>query len=444
MLEAWGEGSILAAPAQPGPRSAVEGFMRRLSPLRRWLLRLALLGLGVLSAAPAWGLERRRPQFPNEPAYLIVPFPYDLPGIGKGIAWTGLAANMLGTHTDIYGIAVTGEASGQIVGLQDMELIPERLILNLNVQRINKAEVRQYPTRGMNAPGNLYTLTEVNQADENFGELRLTLDDRRYEFFLSLDSFTSAAVRVRAPDGSLIAAFAEPFRQTQRQFLLGALVDQTDDYSDPRRGVRFQATVSHSPPQSVEDADFRVWNYSLSGYVPVGSISTLLLNYFQSDAEVLRKGNTDPATIAAELGLNCGADPVCLGVQAALVQTIAEQRANGSSASLGGQDMLRSFTRDRFQGAHTRFYGAEFRWNLTEEVTPFDYFIWKDVRTNVQLAFFAETGSVGETRDEVGRTWRSSYGMGLRMVSGSGFVYRADVATGPEGGEVTVIFGYPF
>jgi outer membrane translocation and assembly module TamA len=77
-------------------------------------------------------------------------------------------------------------------------------------------------------------------------------------------------------------------------------------------------------------------------------------------------------------------------------------------------------------------------------VTPFDYFIWKDVRTSVQLAFFAETGSVEDLRSELGDTFRSSYGMGLRLISGSGFVYRLDIATGDEETETIVIFGYPF
>ncbi len=158
-----------------------------------------------------------------------------------------------------------------------------------------------------------------------------------------------------------------------------------------------------------------------------------------------RKGNTDRADVAADVGLDCApTDTACLAVQARLVAEQIAARSNGTATALGGQDRLRAYPRDRFQGAHTRFLGAELRWNLTEEVTPFDYLIWKDVRTNVQLAFFAETGSVGETRDEVGDRYRNAYGFGLRLVSGSGFVYRADVATGDEGTETTLFFNYPY
>lgn len=75
---------------------------------------------------------------------------------------------------------------------------------------------------------------------------------------------------------------------------------------------------------------------------------------------------------------------------------------------------------------------------------PFDYWIWKDICTGVQAAFFYETGTVAGRRDELGDRYRSSYGTGLRLISASGFVYRADLAAGDEGSEVVVIFNYPF
>ena len=40
------------------------------------------------------------------------------------------------------------------------------------------------------------------------------------------------------------------------------------------------------------------------------------------------------------------------------------------------------------------FYGAELRWNFSDEVAPFDYLFWKDVRTGIQLAY--EKGTVAE------------------------------------------------
>jgi hypothetical protein len=90
------------------------------------------------------------------------------------------------------------------------------------------------------------------------------------------------------------------------------------------------------------------------------------------------------------------------------------------------------------------FYGTEVRWTLTEEAHPFDIFIAKDVRTVLQVALFYELGSVSDLRNELGNLYRPSYGAGFRMVTASGIVLRADVATGREGIETTIIFGYPW
>jgi hypothetical protein len=204
--------------------------------------------------------------------------------------------------------------------------------------------------------------------------------------------------------------------------------------------VRVSATRRDTPNDDLNEAEFFVWDYSATIYFPVGKISTLALHYFQSDAEVTRKGVTDRTAIEQEFGVTCNGEPVC----ESLIDLFVDQRTNGTSTDLGGDERLRSYPGGRFSGAHTVFYALEFRWNLSEEVAPFDYFIWKDVRTGLQLAFFAETGSVGETRDEVGDSFKSTFGMGFRLVSASGFVYRADIAGGNEGTELSVIFNYPF
>lgn len=60
------------------------------------------------------------------------------------------------------------------------------------------------------------------------------------------------------------------------------------------------------------------------------------------------------------------------------------------------------------------------------------------------MAFFYETGSVADHLDEPGSIMRSSYGAGFRIVTGSGLIFRADVATGSEGPATTMIIGYPW
>ena len=57
---------------------------------------------------------------------------------------------------------------------------------------------------------------------------------------------------------------------------------------------------------------------------------------------------------------------------------------------------------------------------------------------------FAETGTVAETIGELWQESRSSYRVGVRMVTGSGSIYRFDVAAGEEGSEVTLFFFCPW
>ena len=105
---------------------------------------------------------------------------------------------------------------------------------------------------------------------------------------------------------------------------------------------------------------------------------------------------------------------------------------------------MRSYPDGRFTGAHSQYIASEIRWNVSEEVRPFNFGIWKDIATGFEVAFFYETGSVSETIADLGKNSRSSYGSGFRLVSASGYIYRADYATGDEGEELTIIFSYPW
>lgn len=120
------------------------------------------------------------------------------------------------------------------------------------------------------------------------------------------------------------------------------------------------------------------------------------------------------------------------------------QNRYGNSDGLGGQSRLRSYDQGRFYSANSEFIAVEFRWNLTDENTPFDIFVAKDIRTGVQLAMFYEIGTVADQKGDLWKTKRSSTGVGARLVTGSGFVYRLDVATGQEGESVVLFFGYPW
>ena len=409
--------------------------------LARWFLPAWLLLL--LIPQPGLGIERRKPQFLTETAYLFVPFPYSLAGIGEGIIFTGLVSNIAGSNIDASAFVVTGDVEGTFFLVQDIHLISETLILEGSRQAIDKLVLNSYGKRGMGTRKDDFTLLELNQLDASSARLTLTLFDRRLEFFGGGESSKSELTRVHDSEGLELFKFDPPIKSKSERTFLGALLDYTDDRQDPRVGLRVGAQTSQSPPTTLDDPDFSVRDVFITGYIPIGSLNTLALHYFQSDAVVDRPGLIDPNQIGLD-NFGCLYATTCSVEQKNTIDTFVAENRYGTSTSLGGLERLRSFPLGRFQGAHTVFYAVEFRWNLTEEATPFDYFIWKDVRTGVQVAFFAETGSVADTKAEVGNTFASSYGVGFRLVSGSGNVYRADIATGDEGAEVTVIFTYPW
>ena len=82
--------------------------------------------------------------------------------------------------------------------------------------------------------------------------------------------------------------------------------------------------------------------------------------------------------------------------------------------------------------------------NLSDEKSAFDWYFIKDIRTGFQIAFFYEEGSVADVESDLWNEKRTSAGIGTRLVTGSGFVYRLDYATGKEGGSTIVIFDYPW
>jgi hypothetical protein len=184
----------------------------------------------------------------------------------------------------------------------------------------------------------------------------------------------------------------------------------------------------------------------------MGKRSTWAFNVLRSDAVVLKSGETNSATIMARQGISSSSclslppekQQACLTAVDEFVNNTIANNKFGTATQLGGFSRLRSFPQGRYKGAHTLFYGTEFRWNLTDENTPFDIFVMKDVRTAFQLAFFYEAGSTADHQSDVGRVWRDTYGVGARMVTASGVVFRADLAFGREGFEPEIFIGYPW
>ena len=421
------------------------GFTRS-SDMQKIITIIIFLLYSNASFSFEWAPERRKDQNPTQPAHLIVPLPYSKPGIGEGIVLLGTVTNIGETTADISALFVGGDAEGTILNGSEIPLYSDVLFLDFYLQDIDRAAVNNYSIRGINNTGeNDFTVMDVNVAKENRFDLYLTFLERRLNFYYSYNKFEYQVVAFREPGGTLITTLGEPFVNSGDSDSFRVSVDLTDDYLDSRKGLKFDVTYQDHKADTFKEPEFYTLDFNILGYIPIRNFDTLVLNYYQSDAHVTRKGETDPTSIRAELNSNCApTDTQCLTTEQELVDNFISARTNGTSTTLGGDLRLRSFPQMRYQGAHTAFIGAEYRWNISQEVKPFDYFIWKDVRTGLQVAFFAEIGTVAETSSKLWDETRYSVGTGIRLVAGSGAVYRADVATGDEGTELIVIFDYPW
>ncbi len=389
--------------------------------------------------------DRRKPQFETTLGYALFPYPYSLPGIGQGIGVVGGLMNIKNTTTDAYGMVFGGDVRGLALSVADVQVLPENLILDAGYSGLSAATAQNYSQRGMKSGKNDFTNIEMGGMAYIGTRLTATFLERRLEFYGAYYHGTQQLRSIRDRAGNVIIEAENAAVERGYVSMFGTRIDLTDDYRDPRRGVRLDTNWSSSPPLE-HGPRYYVMDYNATAYVSLGKRSTWVFNLFRSDAHVVRQGETNAALVATEQGVDCGsiADPgerqLC---QDFLYNTVANN-TYGTARSLGGFNQLRSYPAGRFSGAHTLFFGSEVRWNLTDESTPYDIFIMKDVRTSWQIALYYETGSVADQRSELGDTWRSTTGVGLRMITASGVVFRADLATGSEGIAPSIFIGYPW
>jgi hypothetical protein len=421
--------------------------------MKRFLLVVFLI---CMFASASWSTDdasgdpifpdRRKEQFQTSFGYAIFPYPYSLPGIGSGIGLVGGAMNIDDTYTDAYGIVFAGDVQGAAGAVADIHIIPRTLILDTGFGILNKATIQSYGARGMNTDKNDYRLLEFADTEYYGGRLTATFFDRRFEIYGAWYQGAMKLKSIKDKDGNVIVEAENAPRERGYTTLFGTRIDLTDDYGDPRRGVRLDVTRTWTPPRDA-GPDYYVMDYNTTVYVPIGRRSTWAFNFLRSDAFVTRKGETDPAKLQEQQHINCNDPNLNQDQQKFCNEVIDNMIANnkfGTATALGGFSRLRSYSQGRYKGAHTLFYGTEVRWNLTDEATPFDIFVMKDIRTAVQIAAFYENGSTADLWGDVGKTWRDSYGLGLRMVTASGVVFRADLAYGREGFAPEIFIGYPW
>lgn len=406
---------------------------------------ILLVLLVMISTASADPVERRRDQYGKDFSYFIYPIGGDIPGLGSAYGLGGTVLNIFSTDADFTGFSIDGDFKASGYTLLDMHLLPKRLILD-----VGRYDFRVAPLqfkRGLDSSKDDYILPKA-AGDYWQSQITLTFDERRSEIYYRLGLGNSRLLQVLDKDGNEFTAI-----DTAAHFLrfstLGATLDYTDDRLDPRQGLRAEVSGAwfHNPDRL--QSEFVTMDYNLSGYLPASRWDTLALNLFYSRAYLTRKATTDYETLRTKAGLGCADVPAgeererCLQTEASLIEQQVVQNRYGRATALGGTQRLRSFANGRYYGGQSLFYGAEYRWNLTDERTPFDIFVARGVRTGIQIALFAEQGSVAERFADLWKGRRSSYGVGFRLVL-SGVVIRADLAAGDEGSEFILFINYPW
>ncbi|MBI3564056.1 MAG: hypothetical protein HY079_02535 [Elusimicrobia bacterium] len=416
--------------------------------MRRAAFAVVLLSAGAAAAAAAvlpFAPERRRAQFRNDPGYAILPYAYSLPGIGVGYGVLGAVTKWGGGDADALASAFTGDADGEVLAVHGLPIVRRRLIVDAGVVRLSRTSVQSYALRGMDTSKDDYILARFGESLFGGARVTLTSPDRQAEAFAAYYAGTARLESLRDRDGDLIASSRSAPRYRADTEIVGVRLDLTDDYQDPRRGLRLEPNAWRTPPVA-GGPEYVFTDLSATAYVPLGRRSTWAFNALASDSYVLRRGVTDPVELQRRQGFTCDSltDAKARAQCSDYIANMAAMNAHGTATMLGGFSRLRAYPEGRYKGAHARFLGTELRWNLTDEFQPFDIYVMRDIRTAVQVAFFYELGTVADAEGGLWKTTRSAGGAGLRVITASGLVYRFDLAAGQEGVQPSVFFQYPW
>ena len=408
----------------------------------KFLLSISLFVFFIVDAAYAFEIDRRREQFNKQYGQLFLPLPYSLPGLGTGLLLIGNFGNIADTTTDIAAIGAIGDAEFIFTFLDELFIAPELLYLQYLRAHGFKFAFQQYSSRGMNTSKDDFQYGIGNSYDLNAPTLKLTFMDRMLEIGLGINKQSGTFQKFVNPDesdptkqGETVAIFDPGLEiNIANKIEFSTRIDFTDDYKDPRRGIRNSLFIDRQTAKTSSEPSFDVVTNDLQIYIPVLEKSTIVFDLQISDAYVTKKGETNLEVLRIKNGGNEN-----------LTNAELASNTNGTSLSLGGGDRLRSFPEGRFQGAHTIYYAAEFRWNYSSSGgEKLDLFFIQDLVEELQVALFIEQGSVSEAKSELGKTVKTSVGSGFRFLSGSGNLYRGDFATGNEGPAFSVIIQYPW
>jgi outer membrane protein assembly factor BamA len=412
--------------------------------VRKFLCRVLLLTM-VSSVSFAGVVERRKDQFGRDFAYYIFPIAGEIPGMGKATGVGATVSNMGGGDTDFTGYYVRGDIKATGLALLDYHVLPKRLILDVGYNDYMVTTTSYNAGADSEQSNAIYPKVEGKYV---LGQMTLTFDERRYEMFVRALKGRNHLIEVLDKNNQAFAGMDTSWK-SGIYYTLGGSLDLTDDRLDPRKGARFEFSSRLPHRSNADESEYYVNDFNLTGYAPMRKWDTLVFNLFYSRAHITHQGLTDYATLQQRYGLNCNQYPAgparnnCASVEASLLAGKLENNRYGTATALGGTQRLRSYDNGRFYAGQALFYGVEYRWNLTDERTPFDIYLAKGIRTGIQLAAFWERGMVANEYNQLFKNGHESYGVGLRVIL-SGVIIRFDLAQGREGAQTQLFITYPW
>ena len=398
-----------------------------------------------------WVPERRSDQTRTSRGHILTPAIANIPGLGFFYGLIGGLFNIFGSESDVFSYLFWGQVKGKGLGIVEMpapwtEKLTFNLFYNIYDQAnfgIHKRTIFSSDQDVINKKLAYYRLI--------LAQMNYRLLDRRLQLNAGVNS------QVEEIDGYYDHQGHKFSHHTSRigpnyNLSFGVIGDLSDDRSDPRKGLIFEAFRYERQHLGSIHADYYNIDYNLLYHVPVFTHSTWVFNAYRSDSSVRLQGSRSKDAIKESLDLNCddfveAADKErCQYYENHMIEDKILENTYGTSLPIGGTQRLQAYQTNRFQGAHSQTFGSELRVNLTQEFSPFNIGILSGIRTGVQIAAFYEKGIAVDQRSLLAdlSLYKPSYGGGIRFLLASGFVIRLDLAMGDEGRQPIIIFQYPW
>lgn len=398
------------------------------------------------SFVPDFIPDRRPSPSKEKEGHLAFPIYTHVPGIGSTFGFGFLFNNLMHTSTKALGAVTGGDSNLAAFGITEVHVLSKNVFFNF-FGYSTRIPFQLYE-RGGGSSADDY----VNLVRKEYGataDLNLNFWERRLQFNFMVAPSRLRVLSARSPDGAR-------FNNSDGNEVgtLGTTarlqLDLTDEDLDPRKGAKFQLIYHGSDVHDAYHSRYYSLSTNVSAFVPVGKASTWGFNVFRSWSGVWDRNTKTAEELRQNLGLNCGmfddaeTRTKCQESEDLRVRERLSENQYGTAGLLGGPTQLRGFPIGRFRGSQSILYATEFRWNLTDENTPFDFGFIRGTRSLLQIAPFLELGaSVDPPQTVETAPLHAAYGIGFRM-GFSGALLRADIGMSSEGPQFTFFCGYPW